>query len=58
MAVAARITRSTASEHLTKMVKARLVSVTQKRRNRYYRIASPLVAKTSAIDMPASCSTR
>ncbi len=40
----ARISRPTASEHLTKMVGAKLLTVTQKRRNRYYCIASPLVA--------------
>ena len=37
--------RATASEHLGKLSKARLLTVRQKRRNRYYRIASPLVAK-------------
>src|SRR5271169_1794160 len=42
----ARVSKSTASGHLTKLVSARLLAVTQKRRNRYYRIASPLVAKT------------
>jgi DNA-binding transcriptional ArsR family regulator len=41
----ARISKSTASGHLGKLVTARLLSVTQKRRNRYYRIASPLVAR-------------
>ncbi len=40
----ARISPSTASEHLTKLVAARLLSVTSKRRFHYYRIASPLVA--------------
>jgi DNA-binding transcriptional ArsR family regulator len=44
LAFLARVSRSTASEHLSKLVTARLVAVTQKRRNRYYRIASPLVA--------------
>jgi hypothetical protein len=55
----ARIAKSTASGHLTKLVRARLLAVTQKRRNRYYRIASPLVAKmlesikaVAAIDVP------
>jgi len=54
------ITRPTASEHLAKMVAARLLSVTQKRRNRYYRIASPLVARmlesikvVAALETPA-----
>ncbi len=45
LAALARITRPTASEHLTKLVDARLLTATKKRRNRYYRIASPLVAK-------------
>jgi DNA-binding transcriptional ArsR family regulator len=45
LAAIARITRSTASEHLSKLVAARLLTATKKRRNRYYRIASPLVAK-------------
>jgi DNA-binding transcriptional ArsR family regulator len=55
----ARISRSTASEHLSKLVNARLVSVTKKRRYRYYRIASPLVANmlesimaVAAIEVP------
>lgn len=41
----AHVSRATASGHLGKLTRARLLSVTQKRRNRYYRIASPLVAK-------------
>ena len=45
LASLAHVTRPTASGHLGKLTKARLISVTQKRRNRYYRIASPLVAK-------------
>ncbi len=56
----ARISRPTASEHLMKMVRARLLTVTQKRRNRYYRIASPLVARmlesikaVAALETPA-----
>jgi DNA-binding transcriptional ArsR family regulator len=40
----ARISRPTASGHLGKLTNARLLTVTSKRRNRYYRIASPLVA--------------
>jgi DNA-binding transcriptional ArsR family regulator len=40
----AHISRPTASEHLTKLVRARLLTVTKRRRYRYYRIASPLVA--------------
>ena len=45
LAALARVSRPTASGHLGKLVGARLLSVMQKRRNRYYRIASPLVAK-------------
>jgi len=41
----ARVTRATASGHLAKLSAARLVAVTSKRRFRYYRIASPLVAQ-------------
>jgi DNA-binding transcriptional ArsR family regulator len=44
LAFAARISPSTASEHLGKLVDARLLAVTRKRRFNYYRIASPLVA--------------
>jgi DNA-binding transcriptional ArsR family regulator len=59
LASRARISRSTASRHLGKLVGARLLAVTQKRRNRYYRIASPLVARmlegikaVAAIEVP------
>ena len=45
LAFLARISRPTASEHLTKLVEARLIAVTKKRRYRYYRIASPLIAR-------------
>jgi DNA-binding transcriptional ArsR family regulator len=45
LAFPARISRPTASEHLTKLVEARLIAVTKKRRYCYYRIASPLVAR-------------
>jgi DNA-binding transcriptional ArsR family regulator len=44
LASLAHVSRPTASGHLGKLTAARLLSVTQKRRNRYYRIASPLVA--------------
>jgi DNA-binding transcriptional ArsR family regulator len=44
LAFLARISRPTASEHLAKLVEARLLAVTRKRRFNYYRIASPLVA--------------
>lgn len=59
LAARAGISRSTASGHLGKLVGARLLSVMQKRRNRYYRIASPLVARmlesikaVAAIEVP------
>jgi DNA-binding transcriptional ArsR family regulator len=45
LAFLAHISRPTASEHLGKLVDARLIAVTKKRRYRYYRIASPLVAR-------------
>ena len=55
----AGITRPTASGHLGKLATARLLTVTSKRRNRYYRIASPLVANmlesikaVAAIEVP------
>lgn len=44
LAYCANISRSTASGHLTRLVNARLLVVTRKRRFAYYRIASPLVA--------------
>jgi DNA-binding transcriptional ArsR family regulator len=44
LAFLARISRPTASEHLAKLVDARLIAVTRKRRFCYYRIASPLIA--------------
>jgi DNA-binding transcriptional ArsR family regulator len=60
LASLAHVSRSTASGHLNKLVGARLLAVTQKRRNRYYRIASPLVARmlesikaVAAIETPA-----
>jgi len=59
LAAIAHITRPTASGHLGKLANARLLTVTSKRRNRYYRIASPLVAKmlesikaVAAIEVP------
>src|SRR5262249_22249751 len=45
LAYLARVSRPTASEHLLKLVEARLVAVTKQGRYRYYRIASPLVAR-------------
>ena len=60
LAALANVSRSTASGHLNRLVGARLLAVTQKRRNRYYRIASPLVARmlesiktVAAIETPA-----
>jgi len=60
LASLAHISRPTASGHLGKLTAARLLSVTQKRRNRYYRIASPLVARmlesikaVAALETPA-----
>jgi DNA-binding transcriptional ArsR family regulator len=60
LASLARVSKSTASGHLGKLVAAKLLSVTQKRRNRYYRIASPLVARmlesikaVAALETPA-----
>jgi DNA-binding transcriptional ArsR family regulator len=60
LAYLAHVTRSTASEHLAKLVEARLVAVTRKRRFNYYRIASPLVAQmlesikaVAAIELPS-----
>jgi DNA-binding transcriptional ArsR family regulator len=59
LAFLARVSRPTASEHLAKLVEARLLSVTRKRRFAYYRIASPLVAQmlegiqaVAAIEVP------
>lgn len=40
---AANVAPSTASEHLAKMVEARLIAVTRSGRNRYYRLATPRV---------------
>src|SRR3954454_9322391 len=59
LAYLARISRPTASGHLAKLVKARLVHVSRKRQFSYYRIASPLVAQmlesiivVAALDVP------
>jgi DNA-binding transcriptional ArsR family regulator len=60
LAFLAHISRSTASEHLAKLVEARLLAVTRKRRFSYYRISSPLVATmlenmkaVAAIEVPS-----
>ena len=59
LAYCANVSRSTASDHLGKLVAARLLVVTRKRRFSYYRIASPLVASmlesikvVAAIEVP------
>jgi DNA-binding transcriptional ArsR family regulator len=59
LASVAHVSRPTASEHLGKLAQARLLTVTSRRRNRYYKIASPLVAKmlesikaVAAIEVP------
>jgi len=44
LAYCANISSSTASGHLSKLVAARLLTVTRNRRFSYYRLASPLVA--------------
>lgn len=41
----ARVTASTASEHLAKLTEARLITVTRQGRHRYYRLSSPAVAR-------------
>jgi DNA-binding transcriptional ArsR family regulator len=60
LAHGANISRSTASEHLGKLVAARLLVVTRRRRFCYYRLASPLIAGmlesmklVAAIEVPA-----
>jgi DNA-binding transcriptional ArsR family regulator len=59
LAFLAHVSRPTASEHLAKLVEARLIAVTKRRRFNYYRIASPLVARmlesikvVAAIEVP------
>jgi DNA-binding transcriptional ArsR family regulator len=59
LAYIARVSRPTASEHLARLVDARLLAVTRKRRFAYYRIASPLIARmlesigaVAAIEVP------
>src|SRR5499425_3558690 len=59
LAYLARVSRPTASEHLGKLVDARLLGITKQGRFRYYRITSPLVARmlesierVAAIDVP------
>src|SRR5262249_60312093 len=45
LAYCANVSRATPSGHLSKLVAARLLTVTRERRFSYYRIASPLVAR-------------
>jgi DNA-binding transcriptional ArsR family regulator len=45
LAFLAHVSRPTASEHLNKLLEARLIAVAAQGRFRYYRIASPLVAR-------------
>src|SRR5262249_22961096 len=59
LAYLARVSRQTASGHLAKLTRANLIAVTSKRRFRYSRLASPLVARmlegialVAAIDVP------
>jgi DNA-binding transcriptional ArsR family regulator len=59
LAYLSRVSRSTASGHLVKLVNARLITVTRQRRFAYFRIASPLVASmlesikaVAAIEVP------
>src|SRR6516225_8965584 len=59
LAYVARVSRPTASEHLARLVDARLLAVTRKRRFAYYRIASPMIARmlesiqaVAAIEVP------
>src|SRR5215813_9442221 len=60
LAFIARISRPTASEHLTRLSEARLVTAMKQGRFCYYRIASPLVARmlesiiaVAALEVPA-----
>jgi DNA-binding transcriptional ArsR family regulator len=59
LAYLARVSRPTASEHLARLAEARLVAILPQGRFRYYRIASPLVARmlesiiaVAAIEVP------
>jgi DNA-binding transcriptional ArsR family regulator len=59
LALAAGIAAPTASGHLARLVEARLITVLKQGRHRYYRLASPLVARmlegimeVAAIEMP------
>jgi DNA-binding transcriptional ArsR family regulator len=59
LAYLARVSRATASGHLAKLARANLVAFTDKRRFRYFRLASPRVAQmlesmqlVAALDVP------
>jgi DNA-binding transcriptional ArsR family regulator len=59
LAFAAKVGAPTASAHLAKLVNARMLSVVKQGRHRYYRLASPLVARmlesimaVAAIEVP------
>ena len=49
LAYCANVSRSTASDHLSKLVAARLLTVIRERRFSYYRIASPLVSTGASV---------
>src|SRR5262252_5967782 len=53
LAYCASVSRATARGHLSKLVAARLLTVTRNRRFSYYRIASPLVGE---YDVPQATS--
>jgi DNA-binding transcriptional ArsR family regulator len=58
LAFLANISRPTASEHLSRLVEARLLAITRQGRFRYYQIASPLVAKMlESIELVAEIET-
>jgi len=65
LAYLARVSRATASGHLAKLARANLVVATTKGRFRYFRLASPLVARmlesmklVAALEMPPRYSPR
>src|SRR5689334_19256825 len=55
LAYLARVSAPTASAHLAKLLDGRLVSVVNQGRHRYFRLASPLVARMlESIDLVAA----
>src|SRR5262245_53940683 len=56
LAYCANISRATASGHLSKLVAARLLTVTRERRFSFYRIASPLIAIPPLLAIPRAMS--